>query len=254
MSKSRRALYFQLATVVIVAAVLVSLSRFFPIVDLVASAQQRMMNWGAWGAICYPLLFALCNLLLLPGGILCVGSGFFFGLWWGFIIIFLGNAIGAAIAFALSRWLAGNWFKRKFSHNPTLRALEPAVEEEGWKIILLSQLHPLFPTSLVNYLFGLTRIPFRTYMLWASIGRAPGLFLYVYVGTLGQYGLNLARGKSHPRMVEYWIWGGAFVVTVLLLQVLSRIAARTMGKWHAVKAIGLDSPTPRNRNTVLLHK
>src|SRR6202158_3750315 len=103
MSKRRRAVYFQLAAVVIVAAVLVSLSRFFPIVDLIAAAQQRVMNWGAGGAICYPLLFALCNLLLLPGGILCVGSGFFFGLWWGFIIVFVGNAMSAAAAFALSR-------------------------------------------------------------------------------------------------------------------------------------------------------
>jgi len=67
-----------------------------------------------------------------------------------------------------------------------MEALEPAVAREGWKIILLSQLHPLFPTSLLNYLYGLTRIRFRTCMLWVAIGQAPGLFLYAYVGTLGQ--------------------------------------------------------------------
>jgi hypothetical protein len=32
------------------------------------------------------------------------------------------------------------------------------------------------------------------------------------------------RGKSYPRMVEYWIWGGVFVTTVLLLIVLGRMA------------------------------
>jgi uncharacterized membrane protein YdjX (TVP38/TMEM64 family) len=106
--------------------------------------------------------------------------------------------------------------------------LEPAVEREGWKIIFLSQLHPLFPTSLLNYVYGLTRIRFRTYMLWTSIGRAPGLFLYVYLGTLGQFGLNLARGRSHPRLVEYWIWGGAFLATALLFILLTRIALRAM--------------------------
>ena len=209
---------------------LLVLSRFFPIVDFVAAVQLRVMNWGAWSAIGYPLLFAFCNVLLLPGGILCVGAGFFFGLWWGLLIVFVGNAIGAAISFALSRWLAGDWFRRKLSSNRSLRALEPAVEREGWKIILLSQLHPLFPTSLLNYLYGLTRIPFRTYMLWVSIGRLPGLFLYAYLGTLGQFGLNLVRGKTHPRAVEYWMWGGAFVITALLLLVLSRIALRTMEK------------------------
>lgn len=229
MLKTRSAAYLQLAGFVAALGLLFVLSRFFPIVDLIGVAQQRMMHWGVWGGLCYPLLFALCNILLLPGGILCVGGGFFFGLWWGFIIVFLGNAIAAAISFALSRWLAAHWFRRKFAQSPTLRALEPAVEREGWKIIVLSQLHPLFPTSLLNYLYGLTRIRFHTYMLWASIGRAPGLFLYVYLGTLGQFGMNLVRGKSHPRVIEYWIWGGAFIIAALLLGLLSRIA------WQAVQ-------------------
>jgi uncharacterized membrane protein YdjX (TVP38/TMEM64 family) len=230
MLKTRSAIYLQFVAVVSTLVLLSVLARFFPIVDLIAAAQQRMMQWGAAGAICYPLLFAVCNVLLLPGGILCVGAGFFFGLWWGFVIVFTGNAVGAAGAFAFSRWLAGGWLRQRFALSPRLQVLEPAVEREGWKIIFLSQLHPLFPASLLNYFYGLTRIPFRTYMLWVSIGRAPGLFLYVYLGTLGQFGINLARGKSHPRMVEYWVWGGAFVVSALLIIVASRIAMRAIQK------------------------
>jgi uncharacterized membrane protein YdjX (TVP38/TMEM64 family) len=228
MLRSRRGTYFQVGLFVAVVAILVLLSRVFPIVDLVKAAQDHVLRWGVWSAICYPLLFAVCNLLLLPGGILNVGSGFFFGLWWGFTIVVVGNAISAAIAFVASRWFAKRWLGRKLSKSRTLRALEPAMEQEGWKVIVLSQLHPLFPTSLINYVYGLTRIPFRTYMLWASIGRAPGLFLYAYLGTLGQYGLNVVQGKSHPRAVEYWIWGGAFVTTALLFFVLRRIAVRTI--------------------------
>ncbi len=230
MLKGRRALYLQFAVFAIAIGLLLLLSRFFPIVDVIAAVQQRVVNLGTWSAICYPLLFAACNILLLPGGILSVGGGFFFGLWWGFFIVLLGNSIGAAISFALSRWLGQRWFRRRLSRNPTLKILEPAVEREGWKIIFLSQLHPFFPTSLLNYLYGLTRIRFRTYMLWTSIGRAPGVFLYAYLGTLGQLGLNLVRGKSHPRMVEYWSWGGAFVTMALLFFLLARIALRAIQK------------------------
>jgi len=227
-SKVRRAIYCQLGALVIAVALISVLSRFFPIVDFVEALQQRVMGWGAWGAVCYPLLFAVCNILLLPGGVLAVGGGFFFGLWWGFLIVFVGNGVATAISFALSRRVAAQPLRRKLSHNPTLRALEPAIERESWKIILLSQLHPLFPTSLLNYLYGLTRIRFGSYMLWSSIGRIPGLFLYVYVGTLGQLGLRLMRGRSQPRLIEYWTWGGAFVTTALLLVVLGRIAYRAI--------------------------
>src|SRR5467141_4894202 len=232
MPKVPRSLYWQAAALLLVIALVWALSRFFPVVDSIAVLQQRVMSLGAWAAICYPLLFAACNILLLPGGILAVGSGFFFGLWWGFLIVFVGNIVGTAISFALSRSIARRWFQQKLSSNPTLRALGPAVERESWKIILLSQLHPLFPTSMLNYFYGITRIPFGSYMLWATIGRAPGLFLYVYAGTLGQFAVRIMRGKNYPRTIEYWIWGGAFVTTALLLIVLGRMAYAAIQTSH----------------------
>jgi uncharacterized membrane protein YdjX (TVP38/TMEM64 family) len=228
MVKIRRAIIVQLSGLIIVAIVLFFLSCVLPLVDILATVQQRVMQGGAWSAICYPLLYACCNVLLLPGGVLSIGAGFFFGLWWGFLIALLGNVIGAAISFFISRWIGRQWLKRKLLRNRTLVALEPAVEREGWKIILLSQLHPLFPTSLLNYLYGLTKIRFRTCMLWVAIGQAPGLFLYSYLGTLGQLGLNLARGKTHPRAIEYLIWLGGFASAALVLVLLGRIALRLL--------------------------
>ena len=135
--------------------------------------------------------------------------------------------IASAAAFGISRSVAHQWLRKKFLESRTFRALEPAVEREGWKIIFLSQLHPLFPTSLITYLYGLSRTRFRTYMFWVTVGRIPGLFLYVYLGTLGQFGLNLVQGKTHPRVMEYWIWGGAFLISAALLLILARIAVRT---------------------------
>lgn len=228
MVQIRRAIIVQLGGLILVAGALFFLSRIFPVVEILAAIQQRVMHWGAWSAICYPFLYAACNVLLLPGGVLSIGAGFFFGLWWGFLIALLGNVIGAAISFFISRWIGRQWLKRKLMRNPTLVALEPAVEREGWKIILLSQLHPLFPTSLLNYLYGLTRIRFRTCMLWVAIGQAPGLFLYSYLGTLGQLGLNLARGKSHPRGIEYLLWLGGFASAAIVLVLLGRIALRLL--------------------------
>ena len=211
-----------------VLAALFFLSRVLPVIDILAAIQEKVMHWGAWSAICYPLLYAGCNVLLLPGGVLSIGAGFFFGLWWGFLIALLGNVSGAAISFFISRWIGKQWLRRKLKKNATLEALEPAVAREGWKIILLSQLHPLFPTSLLNYLYGLTRIRFRTCMLWVTVGQAPGLFLYSYLGTLGQLGLNLARGKTHPRTIEYLVWLGGFASAAIVLIILGRIAMRLL--------------------------
>ena len=255
MIQVRRAIVLQLSGLLVVGIALFFLNRIFPLADILAEIQQRVMRWGAWSAICYPLLYACCNVLLLPGGVLSVGAGFFFGLWWGFLIALLGNVAGAAISFFISRWLGRNWLKRKLFRNRTLVALEPAIQKEGWKIILLSQLHPLFPTSLLNYLYGLTQIRFRTCMLWVAIGQAPGLFLYSYLGTLGQLGLNLARGRSHPRAIEYWIWLGGFASAGIILILLGRIALQLLqqaqedARFQAIHPAGIAEPIEVPRGT-----
>src|SRR5881394_3150433 len=203
MLKVRHSLYWQAGALGIAIALVFALSRFFPVIEFIEALQRRVMSLGAWAAVCYPLLFAACSILLVQGGILAVGAGFFFGLWWGFVIVFAGNLIATAVSFALSRSIARRWLRQKLAANQTLRALGPAVERESWKIILLSQLHPLFPTSLLNYIYGVTRISFGSYMLWASIGRIPGVFLYVYLGTLGQLAVRIVRGENYPRTIEY---------------------------------------------------
>lgn len=239
MLKLRRAVLIQVGGLALVGALFFVGSRFFPIADWIAMVQQKVMHLGVWSAIWYPLLYACCNVLLLPGGFLSIGGGFFFGLWWGFLIVLVGNVSGAAIAFFLSRWIGRSWLRGKLHRNATLVALEPAVEREGWKIILLSQLHPLFPTSLLNYLYGLTTIRFRTCILWVAIGQDQGLFLYAYVGTLGQLGLNLLRGQTHPRLIEYWVWGGGFLLSVVVLILLGRISLRLLQE--AEERIAMDT-------------
>ncbi|MDQ6622523.1 MAG: VTT domain-containing protein [Verrucomicrobiota bacterium] len=241
MRQVRRAVFIQIAGLILFMVSLVAASHFFPLADWLAEIQQRVMHMGVWSAIWYPLLYACCNVLLLPGGFLSVGGGFFFGLWWGFFIVLVGNVAGAAISFFISRWIGRNWLRRKLRQNATLEALEPAVEREGWKIILLSQLHPLFPTSLLNYLYGLTSIRFRTCMLWVALGQAPGLFLYAYVGTLGQLGLRLARGETHPRLIEYLCWGAGLGFSGLILFLLGRISLRLLKEAQEAAA----SPKPK---------
>lgn len=228
MSAVKRAFILQLLGLAAVAGALFWAARHFPILDYISHAQQKIGAMEMWGGVIYPLLYAACNVLLLPGGVVAVGSGLFFGLWWGFFLNLAGNVLGAAISFWLGRKLGRGWVKQKFLRHRKWAALDEAIARDGWKIIFLSQVHPLFPTSLLNYLYGITRIEFRTCLLWIALGQAPGLFLYAYLGTLTQFGVRLLRGKSHPEPIEYVLWIGGLVLTIIATTALGKVALRVL--------------------------
>jgi uncharacterized membrane protein YdjX (TVP38/TMEM64 family) len=212
----------------------------------ITHAQRKMGEMQLWGGLLYPLFYALCNVLLLPAGVLAIGSGLFFGLWWGFFLNLGGNLAGAAVAFVISRKLGRHWVERKFFRHRKWAALDGAIARDGWRIIFLSQLHPLFPTSLLNYLYGVTRIPFRTCMLWIALGQAPGLFLYAYLGTLAQLGIRLWRGATDPRPLEYVLWIGGLALTLGVTIALARLALRLLAEAEqAVKPVPPRVPIPQ---------
>lgn len=241
MSKIKRALFIQLAGLVLAAGILLWLGRHYAVVDYLTRLQQAIGAMGFWGAVLYPLLYATCNALLLPGGILAIGSGLFFGLWRGFALNLAGNVTGAACAFLISRTFGRRWIARKFLQSPKWVALDEAIARDGWKIILLSQLPPLSPVSLLNYLYGITRMRFGTCMLWVVIGQTPSMFLYAYIGTMGGHGLKLWEGRIAPQTGEYILWIGGLVLTVTAIVVLSRIALRALAEAEEAALVALHT-------------
>ena len=243
--QGRWAIAWQLAGVALGIGVLAVVARFFPVLDTITRAQRTISEMEVWGGVLYPALVAVCNVLLLPGGVLAIGSGLFFGLWWGTAINLAGNVAGAAVAFALARLIGRRWLMGRLLREERWAALDRAIERHGWKIIFLTQVHPLFPTSLLNYLYGVTRIRAGTCLLWIALGQAPGLFLYAYLGTLTQHGLRVWRGQSHPEPHEYVIWIGGLVLTGVVTTLLGQLALRLLAETREEKASAIGGGPER---------
>lgn len=247
MVKFSRALAFQIAGLLLLLSVAALLAHHFDLAHAIERAQRRVGQMEWWGAALYPLLVACCNLLLLPGSVLTLGSGLFFGLWWGLCLVLAGNVLGAAAAFGIGRTIGRGWVERRILRRRKWMLLDEAIAREGAKIIFLSQVHPLFPTSFLNYFYGMTRIRFSTCMLWVAAAQAPGIFLYAYLGTLAQLGIRLFRRETHPRLHEYVLWFGGLAAILAATTALSRIALRLLGEAEAAaeKAQREKSETPR---------
>lgn len=230
-SAAKSTLLHTLATVAVVALVLL-MARSEAFLGSVDELQSTVQGWGALNVIIYPLLVMLATVSFLPGGILSLGGGFFFGLWWGTLLVLAGNLLGAAVAFYVGHKLGRRFVRRRILRDPRWAALDGAIAKHGPRIIFFSQLNPLFPTSLFNYLYGITNVKFRTCMLWVALGRLPGIFLYCYLGTLGQLGIRILRGESEPGPMDYFVWGGGLLVTVGVAVLLGHTATKVIEEYR----------------------
>ncbi len=135
-----------------------------------------------WGLVILALAYTPAALLLFPATLLTLGAGAVFGVPEATVAISLGSTLAAAVVFLVGRTLARRWVEDRFANSPRFRALDRAVADNGFRIVLLTRLSPAFPYTLLNYAYGLTKVRFRDYLLASWIGMLPGTLMYVYLG------------------------------------------------------------------------
>ena len=59
-------------------------------------------------------------------------------------------------------------------HARTRAAIDRAIGRDGLKVVTLLRLSPLLPLAASNYLYGLTSVPLKDYMLGSFLGMLPG--------------------------------------------------------------------------------
>ncbi|AFY45590.1 TVP38/TMEM64 family protein [Nostoc sp. PCC 7107] len=179
--KFKGKLKFLLLTILV--AVVIIAARFFKFSDIFTTLVTQVNSLGIWGAVAYIGIYNLATLLFIPGSVLTLKAGCLFGLFWGSVYVLIAAIIGAVLAFMIGRYVSRDWVSRQIEQHPKLKAIDVAVAKEGWKIVLLTRLCPLFPFNLLNYVFGVTQVSLKDYVL-GSFGIIPGTVMYVYIGTL----------------------------------------------------------------------
>jgi uncharacterized membrane protein YdjX (TVP38/TMEM64 family) len=183
---------------------------------------------GALAPIAFVGAYIIAAVLFIPGAILTISGGFLFGLAYGTIYVSVGATLGATCAFLIGRYVAREWIAKKLAVNANFKAIDEAVAREGWKIVGLARLSPMFPFNLLNYAFGLTEIPLRDYFLASWVGMIPGIIMYVYIGTLAG---DLARIGHGPAIQTPGRWAFeiiGFSATIAVTLYVTRVARNAL--------------------------
>ncbi|MEO8358901.1 MAG: TVP38/TMEM64 family protein [Vicinamibacteria bacterium] len=209
-----------------VAIALIVGARYFRVQDLLTQALGWVGQLGPCGPAIFIALYVVATVLFIPGSVLTLGAGAVFGVLRGSIYVSIAATLGAAAAFLVGRYLARDAIARKIEGNTRFAAIDKAVASEGWKIVGLTRLSPVFPFTLLNYAFGLTRVKFGHYVLASWIGMMPGTVMYVYLGSLAQ----AAAGERSRTTGEWALYGVGLLATVVVTVFVTRIAKQALAK------------------------
>ena len=103
--------------------------------------------------------------------------------------------------------------------------IDRALTEHGFKVVLMIRLSPLVPFNVFNYLFGLSGISLRDYVIGSWLGMIPATVMYVYLGTLlktFEESGGIPGGSGRATLLVGGL-AAIIAVTVLAVSVVARI-------------------------------
>ena len=140
--------------------------------------RELIASSGALAPAIYVLIYTLAPVLFLPGLPITIAGGILFGPFWGVVYAITGATMGASLAFLVARYVARDWVAAKL-RGPKWEKLDSEVAQHGWKAVAFTRLIPAFPFNLLNYAFGLTRIPFLHYVVASFICMLPACIAFI---------------------------------------------------------------------------
>ncbi len=220
----------EIALAVVVVAVSTLLFYVFPVSEWLAVLAEWSRENPLIGGGLLIALYAVATVLGLPGLVLTLAAGFLFGLVWGTAIASAGSVLGATAALLVGRFVARDWVAGRIGASDRFQAIDRAVGRKGFKIVLLTRLSPVFPFNVLNYLFGLTDVRLRDYVLASWIGMLPATVLYVYYGTTIQNLAALIAGEFEGGAVQGALLVGGLAATLAVAVLVARIARRAIAE------------------------
>jgi len=201
-------------------------ARYFNIQEQLKQVLDWVAGLGSWGPAIFIAIYVVATVLLIPGSVLTLGAGAVFGLIRGTLIVSVASTLAATAAFLIGRYLARATVARKIESNERFAAVDRAVAAEGWKVVFLTRLSPVFPFTLLNYAFGLTQVKLLQYVVASWIGMLPGTVMYVYLGSLAQ----AASGERSRTTGEWILYGVGLLATIGVTIFVTWIARRALSQ------------------------
>jgi pyruvate/2-oxoglutarate dehydrogenase complex dihydrolipoamide dehydrogenase (E3) component/uncharacterized membrane protein YdjX (TVP38/TMEM64 family) len=217
---------------------------YLPVRQWFMQLEGYVQSLGAIGPVVVALVYVLCTVLFIPGSAITIGSGTLFGLKTGFLVVLVGANLGALCSFLLARTFLREKIARWSDGNPKFRSLDQAIGKQGFKMVLLTRLSPVFPFVLLNYFLGLTAVRTGAYVLANLIGMLPATFLFVYIGAAARDAIAGQMDTSADFYQQILKYVG-LLATIAVVVIVTRIARKALREAEQIQEGSTVAGKPR---------
>lgn len=184
---------------------------------------QTVEAMGPLGAVYFGVVYTLAEVLAIPAIPLTASAGYLFGPVEGTAVVLFSASIAAGISFMIGRTLLRDYVENVLKDYPKFAKLDRAIGKEGFKLMLLLRMSPIFPFALSNYLYGASSINFPAFFWGTLFGFAPGTIAFVCTGAFGK-ALSAGGENNYP----WFVYVGGLTLLGGLLKILADTAARVV--------------------------
>jgi uncharacterized membrane protein YdjX (TVP38/TMEM64 family) len=188
--------WWKLVLAVVVVAAGVVAARHFGLFELFTMENiDKLDAWferlGIWAPITFIMVWIAACVFFLPGLPVTIVGGLVFGAVQGSIYSSIGSILGATAAFLVGRYAARGMVEGLVKRNKALQKIDDGVKQQGWRMLMITRLVPIFPFNAQNYVYGLTKISLPTYFIVSWICMLPATIAFNFAAgsvRTGQFG------------------------------------------------------------------
>lgn len=151
-------------------------------------------NLGYTGILVYIVVYVLVTISCISPLPVAVVGGLVYGVV-GIIYTMIGASIGLVLSFLISRYLIRDRLEKRFKNNAIYQKINKGLEEDGWFILAVTRLLPIFPFGIQNYIYGLTSVRFLQYSILSIIFIFPGTCVFTLLAGAVASGNIKTAGK-----------------------------------------------------------
>ncbi|KAK5583561.1 hypothetical protein RB653_005158 [Dictyostelium firmibasis] len=182
------------------------------------------------GGFIYMGAFMLLIIFLIPVTIPTVLGGAIFGFWYTLLFVWCASMVGGCISFLIGRFLLRGSISKMVAKSKRMTAVDQAVAQESFKLVLLLRFTPIVPESILNYALSVAKISVARYLICTAIGLLPGTSFFIYIGAVivgsitkfDKDGLDLGKGT----IVLYAVSGALMVINMVVITVIVKKAVQ----------------------------